>query len=426
MNCPNCGSNRIQKRGFTEKGDQLYQCVDKKHPDDKKRYFTVKVEEYNEETSSFTQTDDSIHVVCDTRRVLSQDDIIEQFNIDIALWQIKSFTVKTSEGYRKDRKVSWHVTDGEVTSGHVEDTGKMLIVPMYHVSLELIKRRELTQKVVDDIFENLKNKNLSPIKVTSSQSDKNGVYVIVPVADLHLGLSTTKNVEGNDYNMELAEQYFYDVISQAKSRLKGKKVKEIIFLVGNDFLNSDNLQNTTEHGTPQDTNTSWFYLIDKAVELIIKGTNSLLEISNVKIINVPSNHDRHSMYGVMKAVEQYFKDSKNVVIDNRPIYTKYTMVGKLLLALTHDIDVKRALDVVTTDAKELWSSSTHVIWLLGHLHKAMQYEQRGVMEIYRLPTVSGNSRWSAEKHYVQSEKRTQLFVVDENDGVLDIMNIVVK
>lgn len=191
-------------------------------------------------------------------------------------------------------------------------------------------------------------------------------------------------------------------------------------------MNSDNLQNTTEHGTPQDTQMSWFYLVDKALEIIIKGTNSLLEIAPVKVINVPSNHDRHSTYGVMKAVQLYYKDNKNVEVDNRPLYTKYLMVGKTLFGFTHDIKPDRALDVITTEAKEFWTNATHVVWLLGHLHKAMIYEKRGIMEIYRIPTVSGNSRWSSENHYVQSDRKTQIFILDENDGILDVGNIIVK
>lgn len=210
LNCPYCSSNKLQKRGI-ENGKQRYQCNKCRH------YFSIDIEEgQNGESSSFTQTDDSIHVVCDTQRVMSQEDIIEKFNIDLEKWKIKSFTVKTSEGYRKDRQVNWNVVDGKVTYGHVEDTGKMLIVPMYHVSLELIKRdQELTEKSLDNLFENLKLKNLSPIKINSSQYDKNGMYVVLPIADLHLGLIATTHVEGNEYNMEMAERYFYDIISQA-------------------------------------------------------------------------------------------------------------------------------------------------------------------------------------------------------------------
>ena len=56
----------------------------------------------------------------------------------------------------------------------------------------------------------------------------------------------------------------------------------------------------------------------------------------------------------------------------------------------------------------------------------MIYEAQGLVEMYRVPTFSGFSRWSNEKGFVQTDKKTQCFVLDEEDGVIDIYNIVVK
>ena len=232
--------------------------------------------------------------------------------------------------------------------------------------------------------------------------------------------------EGEEYNLDIAEKYFYDIIDQSIEKLQGKEIQEIIFLIGNDFINSDNLQNTTTKGTPQDSQYSWFHLVDRAVELIINGINKLRTLSRVRVIHVPSNHDRHTMYSIVKIVEQYFRNVEGVSIDNRPLYTKYIMVGKTLFGLTHDVPIKRALEIITTEAKHLWGLANHVVWILAHLHRAMQYERMGVLEIYRLPAISGKSRWACERHYVQAEKRSQIFLVDEEDGISDVVNIFVK
>jgi hypothetical protein len=55
----------------------------------------------------------------------------------------------------------------------------------------------------------------------------------------------------------------------------------------------------------------------------------------------------------------------------------------------------------------------------------MIYEKQGFVEIYRLPTISGWSRWSTESGYVQTEKKTQCFIVDKENGIENILNIVV-
>ena len=380
-----------------------------------------------EENTSYEEGDGFINIVCASRRMLSKEDIIKEFNIDLEIWEVERFRVKTSEGYRKDRSVRWRIEDGKVLHGDVNDSGKMLVVPLYHVEVRLVRRKELfTIETVDRLCESLTTKIFPSYKSETKNYDREGVYAIVPIFDLHLGLTATKSVEGNDYNIDLAEQYFYDIINQSKERLSNRKIKEIYFLVGNDFLNSDNLEKTTTKGTPQDTETSWFNLIDKAIELIVNGAKSLSELSVVNIIVIPSNHDRHSMYSIGKVVEQYFAKSKDIFVDNSPVYAKYFLLGKTIVGLTHDIQIKRALEVMTTSARELWSQANYAVWLLGHLHRAMQYERQGVLEIYRIPAVSGNSRWASERHYVQPDRRSQVFIIDQNDGITDVMNIVVK
>ena len=380
-----------------------------------------------EEKTSYEEGNDFINIVCASRRMRSKEDIIEEFNIDLEKWEVERFRVKTSEGYRKDRIVEWDVEDGRVSHGHVRDTGKMLVVPLYHVEVRLVRKKSLfTIETVDKLFDSLLSKTFPSYKSETKNYNRDGVYAIVPIFDLHLGLYATEAVEGNDYSIDLAEKYFYDIVNQAKERLSNRKIKEIYFLVGNDFLNSDNLERTTTKGTPQDTETSWFNLIDKAIELIVNGAKSLSELSVVNVIIIPSNHDRHSLYSIGKVVEQYFVKSKDIFVDNSPVYAKYFLLGKTIVGLTHDIQIKRALEVMTTSARELWSQANYAVWLLGHLHRQMQYERQGVLEIYRIPAVSGNSRWASEKHYVQPDRRSQVFIIDQEDGITDVMNIVVK
>jgi hypothetical protein len=379
------------------------------------------------EKTSYEEGDNFINIVCASRRMLSKEDVLNEFNVDADIWEVERFRIKTSEGYRKDRQVEWSVVDGRVVHGEVNDTGKMLVVPLYHVEVRLIrKQNQFTPKTIDKFFESIEKKDFNAKRILPKQYSPSGLFPIIPIADLHFGLVATKEVEGEEYNVAIAEKYYYDIIAQSIDEIKDKDIKEIVFIIGNDFINSDNLQNTTTKGTPQDSEYSWFHLVDRAIEMLIVGINQLREVSNVRVIHVPSNHDRHTMYSIVKVVEQYFRNIDNVIIDNRPIYTKYIMVGQTIFGLTHDIPVKRALEVITTEAKELWSRANGAVWLLAHLHQAMQYQRIGVLEMYRLPAISGKSRWSSERHYVQADKRSQLFIVDEKNGITDVINIFVK
>ncbi len=378
------------------------------------------------ESRSYEEGKDFINIVCSSKRMLSQEDIIKEFNIDLNVWEIEKFRVRSNEAYRKDRKVDWHVENGYVTKGDVEDSGKMLIVPLFNVEVRLIKRKQpWSEDIVKRLFENLEKKDFNRLKYTPNYV-KNGEILFVPIVDLHYGMLATQKATGNVYNMSIAEHLVEKAISQILYRINGKKYEKVILLIGNDFLNCDNLSGTTTAGTPQDNDGSWFDLIDGATELVIKMIESFLPIAPVEVYSINSNHDTHSFYGVSKSVEFYFKNDNNVTFENSPLPRKYYIFGKNIIAFTHDIPIKRALEIITSEAKSSWSNATHMYWFLAHLHTGMEYEKQGYLEIYRIPTISGWSRWTNEKGYQQTEKKTQCFVFDKENGITEIMNIVVN
>jgi hypothetical protein len=141
------------------------------------------------------------------------------------------------------------------------------------------------------------------------------------------------------------------------------------------------------------------------------------------VIVVTSNHDQHSLYGIMKAVNFYYKDNKNVSVDTSQLPRKYYRFGKVLFGLTHDMVIKDALSLMTTECKSDWSECVRYYWLLGHLHREMVYQNIGEVVVQRLPTMSGFSRWGASKGYVQADRRNQAFVIDPENGILETMNI---
>lgn len=281
------------------------------------------------------------------------------------------------------------------------------------------------EKTLDKLFEGFEKKSFQPVKIESSSYSNNGKALIIPIADLHIGLYATMQANNNEYNMEIMEKLYLSTISQIKERVKGLDFEEVIFVVGNDFLNTDNLSNTTSHGTPQDSAVFWYSIVDKAIELISIGINSFLEIAPVHVYNVVSNHDGQSMYGIMKVVETMYKSNDDVCVDTSPLPRKYHRFGKTIVALTHDMNIKKALETITVEAKEMWSDCNKFYFLLAHLHTEMQYQKSGLLEIYRLPTISGYSRWSNEKAFIQTEKKTQCFIVDKNLGILDTLYIIV-
>jgi len=359
-------------------------------------------EEYNGKTGYVTS--DKLIEICqaDSKNPIS---VLKAHGFDPDKWEVVSY-----------KNNLWHSQRPADAGLNIMYQSKITVKP---------KKQEWTEDTVKRLFDNLEGKEFGKFSYTPNYV-KNGRMFFYPIADLHLGLLSTMKTSGNDYNIEIAKELCGKTTEKVLERLDKEKYEKIELILGNDFLNTDNLINTTTKGTPQDSDLFWYEMTDTAIELIIKTINSLLPYAPVSVRHVYSNHDEQTMYGVMRAVEFYFKDDKNVSFEISVLPRNYFRFGKNLIGLSHDVPIKRALELFTTEAKKEWSESEHMYWFLAHLHTAMNYEKQGYLEIYRLPTISGWSRWTTKNGYAQTEKKTQCFVFDEVFGVTDVINIVVS
>lgn len=300
------------------------------------------------------------------------------------------------------------------------------IIDMYSskITVKPVKDFVWSQEAIDKIFKELKiPKNK---KQYNKPIAKNGRCLIVPISDLHLGLLAEKNICGNDYNIEIAEKLYYYVLNDILSEVKTMSFEKVIFIIGNDFINSDNINNTTTKGTPQDSTNLWHTIVDKAIEMCINGIDMLADVGPVDVIYAVSNHDYHTVYGVMNTLKAYYKDSNRVTIYGSPSERKYVKFGKVIIGIAHDIKQDKALEIMSVEAHDMWSDAKSMIWFLGHLHTQMAYSKKGYVEIFRLPTVSGTSRWANQQGYSQTERKNQCFIIDSEIGIKNTINTVIK
>lgn len=294
---------------------------------------------------------------------------------------------------------------------------------LYSSKIVVKPRKEIgwDKKFVDSLFEDLTN---DKICIEPKQYAKNNQILVVPIADLHYNLLSEDIASGNEYNTEIAEDLYYRTLSDVLARNANKKFEKVLFVVGNDFINADNIAGTTTRGTPQDNQHHWFAIISKATQLIINGINMLLEIAPVDVMYVPSNHDLQTMYGIMQTVNAWYRTTTTVSVNYTPDTRKYYKYDKTLLMFAHDVKIKDVLNIITSEAKQYWSECDHMICMLAHLHQSMVYEKQGYLEVLRLPTISGQSRWSNEKGYIQSDRKNKSFIIDGGLGIIDEMNTI--
>jgi len=333
--------------------------------------------------------------------------------------------VLKSHGYSPSE---WSITSAKNSMWHMntkEDGVKVLYSSK--VSVKPRTEYQWNEEDAKKIFSSLETctRTINKSNIKTSQYKKNGKLLIVPISDFHLNLLSDKLSTGNEYNMQIAEDIFFQVINDVIDRVEDKVFEKVLFVTGNDFITADNTNGTTTRGTPQEVSASWFKAVHKATELIVRAIDMLTEIAPVDVILVPSNHDLHTMFGVIQTVKAWYRGNDNVYVDDSHLPRKYYEFGKTLLTFSHDIKVKDALQIITTEAKDKWSNCEHIVLMLAHLHQAMVYEKQGYLEVLRLPTVSGFSRWSNDKGYIQTEKKNQSFIVSKEYGITDILNTVI-
>ena len=62
---------------------------------------------------------------------------------------------------------------------------------------------------------------------------------------------------------------------------------------------------------------------------------------------VPSNHDLHTMFGIMQTIKAHYRNCSNITVDTSPLPRKYYKFGTNLIALSHNIKVKDALKLIS-------------------------------------------------------------------------------
>lgn len=386
--------------------------------------YTAQAGERTEEKTNYEQGDDFINIVCASRRLLTKDDVIREFKIDLSEWEIERFRVKTSEGYRKDRSVEWHVSEGKVLTGDVSDSGKMLVVPLYHVEVRLKRRIEearaknIIQEMVDEA------KKYAPVypKISYPENPEGFLYEI-DMMDIHFGRLTWAEESGESYDVKLARAAIESVLLKLLGYVKNQPVERILLPIGNDFFNVDSKLNTTTKGTPQQEDTRWQKTFKLGADICIWMINACLQIAPVDVLIIPGNHDEQRSFYLGTALEFWYHSVENVTVNNQAIHRKYYPFGNNLIGFTHGADEKLP-DLplqMAIDVPKLWAASTYREWHTGdkhHLKKLIpKADESSGMVVRILRSLAALDAWTFNSGY-RSLRASEGFLWHPNNGLV--------
>ena len=289
------------------------------------------------------------------------------------------------------------------------------------------KEFDITNEDIENWFKNLdRNYSLPKIKTTTNYltGDK---LLLIDIADLHLNLQASMFVTGNVYNCDIAEKLFFYVISDILSRTENYDFNKVIFCVGGDMMNGDNISGTTTKGTPQSNDIHLFEAYERLTAMSIKAIDIIKEHCKctIDVIYVAGNHDMTVGFKLAKYIDAWYRNDKSVNVDYSPLPRKYVVFGKTLFVFAHDGNVKTLPKTIADEARQYWSSIETTEVFLQHLHTEQILMEDNNMRIQRLPTISAKSDWTVSKGF-GSKRQCKSFIFDLEDGMTDVLYTPIK
>lgn len=279
---------------------------------------------------------------------------------------------------------------------------------------------KLDFEYLDKYFE---TKEFSIAKDTFSpiQYDANGEVLEILIADLHMGLlAHGQENGGEDFDINIAKEYFTKAFSDVINRCKGRKFKKILFVTMGDILHVNNDEGTTAKGTRQDTDSRLSKMFTESLDMLINAVETLEIISKVEVVYIAGNHDRDIGYMLIKAMEKAFRNDENVSFNNSPNPRKAERFGKCLIGWCHGDMKKESLsEWLQVEYREDFGQSKFCECHVGHLHSQGVVEKSGMI-IRHVSNLCPASYWEHSQGYNKGVKAITSFVWNEETGLREI------
>jgi len=240
------------------------------------------------------------------------------------------------------------------------------------------------------------------------------VDIEVSIADFHLA---KKTLEGETIQ-EKKVQYLttlYDLIDKINSVFY---INKVVFPISNDFFHTDNYQNQTTAGTPQDVLVEYNHEYEEGFDLLVTAITYLQQVSNeVEVILVQGNHDRTKSFYLAHALDIFFRKNEKVSFQREHSTTKSVMLGNTFIGYHHGnckIDDLPLLFATGKNSFEFGGAKYREVHT-GDKHHYMAKEVKGV-RIQQMPSLSGTDRWHADNNYVNNIRAGLVLIYDPIHG----------
>jgi len=236
----------------------------------------------------------------------------------------------------------------------------------------------------------------------------------IPVQDFHFGRE--------DINVA-AKKYLDCVLELARRVVGSYHVEKFIFPVGNDLFNTDGIKYTTTKGTPQFDYNPWHETFEKGSKAVISAITVLSNIAPVQVVMVQGNHDFERNFYLGCTLAAWFRNNKNVTVDNEFKPFKFIQHGQCMIMYEHG-ELKPAdyPIIMATEQPQMFSETKFRETHTGHFHKEMIVDEARGVKTRFIPSIAPNSTWEKYQGYANL-KIVQGFKWHRTHGLIGIEQV---
>lgn len=278
------------------------------------------------------------------------------------------------------------------------------------------KAKSATDYTVEDFIKFLDKYTPSEVKFKERNIDDTleEVDAEISIADFHLGKKTLE-----DDTIETKKSQYIDILNRLLYRVSNCfNINKLVFVISNDFFHTDNYQNSTTNGTPQDVLVNFDHEYEEGFDLLVNAIFCCAQQCNsLEVVLVQGNHDRTKSFYLAHALEVFFKNHPEISFQRQHSTTKHVVLGNTFIGYHHGnckIDDLPLL-FATGKASEDFGKSKYREVHTGDKHYYMAKEIKGV-RIQQMPSLSGTDRWHMDNNYVHNIRCALMLIYDKQMG----------
>ncbi len=262
-------------------------------------------------------------------------------------------------------------------------------------------------KFLETYIPNIVEKYIKTLDAT-----KKNVDVEISLSDFHLA---KRHIDGDNSTTERALRYF-NVAQELIHKVRAiYNINTVVLPISNDFFHTDNYQNQTTNGTPQDTIMDYSQEYELGFSILVDTINMLrANALHVKVVLVQGNHDRTKSFYLAHALDVFFKSAVDVDFIREHSVIKGLTLGNTFIGWHHGnckLDDLPLLFATSTEYSQAFGNAKYREIHTGDKHHYMAKELKGV-RIQQMPSLSGADRWHSDNNFVHSVRAALALVYD--------------